>query len=230
MFLLRYCICFSPVPLHLFSWKEDTAKIRELNSSLSLLFSLTPNLGFVSGSECPIQSCKGLLFMFGWELTRCPSLWNNHHLLIVIARQKPKAWKVFSMMYSKNCSLTFLNKNKSFYFGSDFFFFNTSPHAECLWIALLLIPSLSESIWLWAFWVFSLLSEKVASLLCPCALCPSSAVWHFGGERACLRSPTHWVSSPLFFYLSDILPFSHQSKLSLGKKDNAEYCRCSENQ
>lgn len=124
LFLLRYCICFSPVPLHLFSWKEDTSKIRELNSSLSLSFSFNSQpCFFFSGLECPIQSCKGLLFMFGWELTRCPSLWNNHHLLIVIARQKPKAWKVFSMMYSKNCSLTFLNKNKSFCFRSDLFFF-----------------------------------------------------------------------------------------------------------
>lgn len=153
--------------------------------------------------------------MFGWELTRCPSLWNNHHLLIVIARQKPKAWKVFSMMYSKNCSLTFLNKNKSFCFGSDlFFFFNTSPHGECLWIALLLIPSLSEAIWLWAFWVFSLLSEKVASLLCPGALCPSSAARHFDGEHACLRSSTHWVSS-LPFFISLTSCHSHISQSCL---------------
>lgn len=103
-------------------------------------------------------------------------------------------------MYSKNCLLTFLNKNKSFSFGSDFFFFNSSPHAECLWIALLLIPSLSEAIWFCTF--FLLLSEKVAPLLCPGALCPSSAAWHFG-EHARLRSRTQRVSSlPLFVSLT----------------------------
>lgn len=59
------------------------------------------------------------------------------------------------MMYSKNCSLTFLNKNWSSCFWSDFFFpplfFNTSPCAGCLWIALLPIPSLSGAIWRGAF-------------------------------------------------------------------------------
>lgn len=49
------------------------------------------------------------------------------------------------------------------------------------------------------FFFFLLLSEKVAPLLCPGALRPSSAAWRFNGEHACLRSRTQQVSSLLLF-------------------------------
>lgn len=112
MFLLRHYICFSPVPLHLFSWKEE---ICPKSGNLTLLFhffSLNPNFGFVFGPECPIQSCKGLLFIFDWKLTRCPSLWNNHHLLIVIAKQKPKAW-FFQWCIQRTAAWIFWTKTKA---------------------------------------------------------------------------------------------------------------------
>lgn len=68
-----YLFLSCPPPSRLLE-RRNPSKIRELNSPLSLFFSLNPNLGFVSGPECPIQSCKGLLFIFDWELTRCLSL------------------------------------------------------------------------------------------------------------------------------------------------------------
>lgn len=125
MFLLRhYVSLLSP---SIFSpGKKIPPKSGNLTLHFFFFFNSQPWFCFWTGMPDTIMQRS---FMFGWELTRCLSLWNNHHLLIVIARQKPKAWKVFSIMYSKNCSLNFLNKNKSFCFGLDlFFFFLIPPH------------------------------------------------------------------------------------------------------
>lgn len=121
------------------------------------------------------------------------------------------------MMYSKNCSLTFRNKNKASAVGQMFFFLpfalylstcglpvNSSAAHSLLIRTYLALHFLSFS---------PLLSEKVTPLLCPGAVHPSSAAWHFSAEHAYLGSCTQWVSSlPLFVSLTSC--HSHISQRS----------------